>query len=77
MGYKSNLRSSLILINYENKFETLNDLFKSGIPLALSKGTMLYHLASTDPRPAVKGMFKNAYVYDYSGSHPPSWIYDK
>ena len=77
MGYKSNLRSSLITINYEDKFETLNDLVQSGIPLAIGKGTVLDRILSTDPRPTVKRMYKNAIRFPYAGGNPPRWITDK
>ena len=77
MGYKSNLRSSLTMINYEEKFETFHDLVQSGIPLVFPKGTVLERLLSTDPRPIVHEMYKNAISFRYAGGRAPSWISDK
>ena len=77
MSYKSNLRSSLITINYEEKFETINDLVESGIPLAFSKGTAPEKILSTDPRPSVQRMFKNAIGYRFKGGYAPRWVSDK
>ena len=77
MGYKSTLRSSLITINYEDKFETFYDLVQSGIPLVFAKGTILDRILATDPRPTVQRMYKNAIGYPYTGNHAPRWIHDK
>ena len=77
MGYKSNLRASLIMINYEDKIDTIHDLAQSGIPLAFPKNTILHKILSTDPRPTVQRMFKNAIDYHYEGGYAPRWIDDK
>ena len=77
MGYKSNLRSSLITINYEDRFETIHDLVQSEIPVMFPTGTILDKTLSTDPRPAVKRMYKNAISFPYGGGQYPTWINDK
>ena len=78
MGYKSNLRSSLITINYEPKYETIDKFVESGIPMAVAKGTVLDKLLSTDPRPAVQRMYKNSIIsFPYAGGRAPRWVYDK
>ena len=77
MGYKSNLRASLIAINYEDKFETFHDFDQSGIPLIVAKGTIYAKILDTDPRPSVQKMYKTAIGVPYSGGHLPRWLYDK
>ena len=76
MGYKSTLRSSLIALNYEEKFETLYDLAQSGIPLVVAKGTFIQRILSTDPRPTVKRLNKNAYFFRYEGGQAPKRLKD-
>ena len=77
MGYKSNLRSSLITLNYGDKFDTIYDLDQSRIPLVVAEGTILNRLLSIDPRPTVRRMYKNAISYPYAGGQAPTWIFDK
>ena len=78
MEYKSNLRASLIMINYADRFETFHDLVQSGIPLAIPKYTaILDRILSSDPRPTVQRMYKNAITYPYEGGFAPLWINDK
>ena len=76
MGYKSTLRSSLITINYEDKFETLNDLVQSGIPLAIGKRTIVGKIASNDPRPTVQSLHKTAIGFPFVGGSLPRYIND-
>ena len=76
LGYKSNLRSSLIMINYEDKIETNYDLVQSGIPLIVAKGTVIENILSTDPRPTVQRMYKNTIAFRYKGKYP-RWLLDK
>ena len=77
MGYKSNLRSSLIMINYEPKFETIDNVVESQIPVMFPTGTIIDRIFSTDPRDTVKSMYKNAISFPYTGGHYPIWINDK
>ena len=78
MDYKTNLRSSLITINYEDKFETFHDLVQSGISLAIPKYTAIVdRILSSDPRPSVQTMYKNAITYPYTGGFAPRWVNDK
>ena len=76
LGYKSNLRSSLTMMNYEDKLETFHDLAQSGIPVAFGKGTILDKLFSTDPRPTMQRIYKNAITVPYTGGHD-NWLGDK
>ena len=77
MGYKSTLLSSLTMIDFEDKFATFHDLDKSGTPLAFHTGTILDKILSTDPRPIVQRMYKNAISYPYRGGLSPRWVLDK
>ena len=76
MGYKSNLRSSLISINYEDKLETLDDVANSVLPLMIADSTFIKFFVSTDPRPAVQRIYRNAELFPYNGSSP-KWVPDK
>ena len=77
MGYKAILHSSLITINYEDKFETLDELVQAGIPVTFPKDTILDNILSTDPRPTVQRMYKNSISVPYAGGRSPRWIRDK
>ena len=75
MGYKSNLRASLIAINYNEKFETFHDLVQSEIPVSFPNNQMFHDMLSTDPRPTVQEIYKNAIFYPFDGVSP-KWSKD-
>ena len=76
MGYKSNLRSSLIAINYKDKLTTLDDVAKSGIPLMIANSTINKALLASDPRLVVQHLYKNGEIYAWNGS-TPTWVRNK
>ena len=76
MGYKSNLRSSLIAINYEDKLKTLDDVAESGLPLMIANSTIFNSLLASDPRPVVRHLYKNAEIFPWNGN-TPTWVRDK
>ena len=76
MGYKSNLRSSLIAINYEDKLKTLDDVAKSGLPLMIPNMGTNKSLLASDPRLVAQDIYKNAEMYPWNGS-TPAWVPQK
>ena len=75
MGYKSTLRSSLITINYEKKFETLDDLVRAGMPMVFA--SVFHSYFSRDPRPTVQKLYMNGISYNWTGASGARWVYNK
>ena len=77
MAYKSTLLSSLIPIRYEATIDTLEDLEKSGQPLLILKSTSYQNLLASDPRDAMKNVYKRSILFPWSLSDPwgiPGWV---
>ena len=73
LGYKSTLLATLIPINYEKPINTVDDLANSNMPLLIAKKTAPHWLLATDPRDAVKRIFRKSVLYPFNGTVPP-WV---
>ena len=77
MAYKSTLLSSLIPIRYEATIDTLDDMDKSGLPLLIIQQTTFHKLIASDPREAMKQVYKRSILFPYSPTEPwgvPAWV---
>ena len=77
MAYKSTLLSSLISIRYEATIDTLEDMKQSGLPLLILKSTATHKLIASDPRDAMKQVYKRRILFQYSPAEPwgvPGWV---
>ena len=78
MAYKSTLLSSLIPIRYEATIDTLDDMDKSGRPLLIIHPTTLHKLIASDPREAMKRVYKRSILFKLSPTEPwgvPGWVW--
>ena len=62
MGYKSTFLSTLITIRYEDVIDTIQDMAESPLPFALPRATFFQKLIATDPRPAMKKIYKRSLI---------------
>ena len=69
MGYKSTLLSTLISIRYDEQIDTMQDMDRSELPFLIPRGTVLQQLAATDPRPAMRNIFKRHELVPYDGNY--------
>ncbi len=75
MSYKSTLLSALIRIEYRRPVDTIKDLFISGLPFLLPKGTAPIKLVATDPRPVVRMIYnRSVLLYEFNGTIPAKII---
>ena len=73
LGYKSTLLATLIPINYEKPINTVDDLANSDLPLLVAEKTAQPWLLATDPREAVKRIFRKSVLYPFNGT-VPAWV---
>ena len=77
-AYKSTLLSSLIPIRYDATIDTLKEMEQSGLPLLIVKPTTLQKLIASDPRDAMKQVYKRSILYPWAPSEPlgfPGWVF--
>ena len=77
LAYKSMLLSSLIPIRYEITIDTLEDMEESGLPLLIQKSTTTHNLIASDPRDAMKQVYKRSMLFPLSPAEPggvPGWV---
>ena len=75
MAYKSVLLSSLVPIRYEATIDTLEDMEQSGLPLLILKSTTIQKFIASDPRDAMKRVYKRSIVFPYNPAEPvPRWV---
>ena len=77
MAYKSILLSSLVPIRYEATIDTLEDMEQSGLPLLILKSTTTQKHIASDPRAAMKQVYKRSIVFPYSPAEEfgvPGWV---
>ena len=77
LAYKSMLLSSLIPIRYETTIDTLEDMDDSGLPILIMKNTAVHKLIASDPRDAMKQVYKRSILYPVSPTEPrgvPGWV---
>ena len=78
MAYKSTLLSSLIPIRYESTIDTLDDMDKSALPLLILHPTTIHKLIESDPREAMKRVYKRSIMFPNSPTEPyyvPGWCW--
>ena len=77
MAYKCTLLSSLVSIRYEATIDTLEDMEQSGLPLLILKSTASHKLIASDPRDAMKQVYKRRILFQWSPAEPwgvPGWV---
>ena len=71
------LLSSLISIRYETTIDTLEDMEESGLPMLIVKSTTMHKLIASDPRDAMKQVYKRSILFQWSQTEPgglPGWV---
>ena len=71
------LLSSLIPIRYETTIDTLEDMEDSGLPILIMKNTAVHKLIASDPRDAMKQVYKRSMLFPLSPAEPggvPGWV---
>ncbi len=75
MSYKSTLLPALIRIEYQRPVDSIEDLFISGLPFLVPKGTAPMKLVATDPRPVMRMIYNRSVVgYEFNGTIPAKII---
>ena len=75
LNYKEVLIANLVNVGYDYTIDDLDDLVRSGMPLALQENTLLPKLISYDPRESAKKLLDN--IVPYNLSVPlPNWLRD-
>ena len=66
MGYKSVLLSTLVTIRYNKPIDSLADLNKSDLPLAIAKGSSYQRAIESDQRQMMKQIYSRSIVFTYT-----------
>ncbi len=65
-AYKSNLLASLVKKEYEKPVDTFEELFNSGVKVAMPGGTSVPYLMRDSPRKIVRDVYnERAYEIEY------------
>ena len=77
-AYLSTLLATLVVIEYEKTIDTIDDMDQSGMPFLLPEATAPHKLVATDPRPAMRRIFKRSIMYplDRGARAAPKWAID-
>ena len=66
VAYKSTLLSTLVTTRYNKPIDTLEDLYRSGIPLLIAKGSQCHGPMENDQRPIMKQIYRTSIVLEYN-----------
>ena len=65
-GYKSTLLSTLVTIRYTKPIDTLADLDKSGLPLAMAVGSIQQQAFENDQREMMKRIYSRSILFQFN-----------
>ena len=73
-SYRGTLLSTLVPIYYERPINTFEEVERAGLPIFITKNNAPHWLMATDPRPALKKIFKKITLYPFPGGKFPDWV---
>ena len=74
MSYKSVLRANMMITEYDDTIDSIDDMLQSERQFMVGQDTPLKYLVENDPRSKVKALVAKNLRYYVQGIMEPAWL---